>query len=188
MTLTLSERVRIAGLNASVARASFDIWWTYASDHSRPDHLEAMNEYSEHFRFDEHAHFVALIVGLSSLFDPTENTITIRRIVTKAVADGHQTLKPLIATVDALQSDPRVLGVLHLRNKLFAHRDVKVSYAAAFEGAKITADDLRKLLETAFQIIGKVADTVGARRPIHNTIATEHTVKMLRRLKPEQED
>lgn len=181
--LPLAERVRIAGLNASVARASYDIWWIYAGVDTRPQYIEAMNDYSEFFRFDQHAHFIAVVVGVSSLFDTTDGTITVRSVVNKAVADGFMEAKPLVSVVDRLQADRRVIGVAHLRNKLLAHRDNRLSYRQAFKDAGIAPDDLRDLLQEAFNVIGRIADLVDVTGPIHNTIVGDHAEAMLQKLR-----
>src|SRR5688572_22642030 len=118
VSLPLADRIRIAALNTSVAWASFDIWWIYASHETRPDYLETMNEFSEFFRFDEHAHFVNMIMLVSSLYDPTGNTVTVRSVINKAVAEGHKELKGMIPVTDAFKDDAAITGILHMRNKL----------------------------------------------------------------------
>jgi len=67
--LPLVERIRVAGFNVMIARASYDIWWLYKGAAARPLYIDGMQTYSEFFRFDEEAHFRAMIVGLCSLFD-----------------------------------------------------------------------------------------------------------------------
>ena len=179
LALSLKERVRIAGLNATLARRSLDVWWVYVGPNNEPRHLATMKEYSHFFRADKQAHFFHGVVGLASLCDPTKRTITVRHIVHKAVAEGFKALKPLMAEVDAYDGDPRRTGILHIRNKLFAHRDVSTTYAEAFEEAGIRPMDLFDMSDEGFSIIARVADEVGAPPPVHDTIAPDHAEQLL---------
>ncbi|MNS06313.1 hypothetical protein D3C72_377350 [compost metagenome] len=185
MSLSLNERIRIIGSNTSLAWASFDIWWTYASHETRPDYLETMNQFSEFFRFDEHAHFVNMIMLVSSLYDPTGKTITVRSVINKAVAEGHTALKGMVPVCDTFADDAAIKGVLHMRNKLYAHRDTASTVAGVYADAALTADDIRDLIQRAQWMIDRVVEVVGGQPVVRNTIVGEHVSKMLKTLKKE---
>lgn len=178
-SLSLAERIRIASQNVSLAWVSFDIWWTYANRENRPEYHQTMIDYSEFFRFDENAHLVNMIMLVSSLYDPTKNTITIRSLINKAVTEGHRELKGMIAVADGFADDPKIQGVLLKRNKLYAHRDDDMTMALVYQQADMSADDYRGLIEQAHIMIDRVAEVVGGPRVVHNTIVGEHVAKML---------
>lgn len=182
-TSTLNERVRVAGLMATMARRSLDIWWTYSEKESQARHIRTMNEYPHFFRADIQAHLVMAVVSLVALFDTSDNTVTIKHLVHKAVADGHKSLKPLQPRVDNFSDDKRVVGLTHLRNKLFAHRDRDASYDETFKEAEVQPIGMIALSDETFELINAVADATGSRKAVHDTIAGEHAEKLLLKLR-----
>lgn len=182
-TSELPERIRVAGLMATMARRSLDVWWTYQRPDSHARHIMTMNEYPHFFRADIQAHLVMAVVTLVTLFDSSDNTVTIRHIVHKAVADGHKSLKPFQPKVDGFIDDKRVAGLTLLRNKLFAHRDRDASYDQTFKEAEVRPNDMIALSDETFEIINTVAETVGARIAVHDTITAAHTEAMLLKLR-----
>lgn len=179
----LRERVRIAGLNATIARRSLDIWWTYVGPNNEPRHIKTMNDYPHFFRADKQAHLVMAVVGLVTLFDTSDNTVTVKHIVHKACEEGVRTIKPYRSKVDSYGKDQRVVGLTHLRNKLFAHRDRDASYDETFREAEVRPMDMFDLSDETFEIINAVTDATGAKKAVHDTIAGEHAEAMLAELR-----
>lgn len=84
--LPLDGRIKTAAQLATRARIFYDIWWFYEGAGTRPRILSTMND-SEFFRFDSHAHFVALIVHLASLLSRSDS-VNFSTLVTEAKASG----------------------------------------------------------------------------------------------------
>lgn len=168
---------------ATMARRSLDIWWTYSEEESHVRHIRTMNDYAHFFRADIQAHLVMAVVSLVSLFDSSNNTVTLKHIVHKAVEQGHDAMRPFRSTVDAYANDSRVSGLTLLRNKLFAHRDRDASYDDTFSQAQVRPFSMFELSDETFKIINAVADATGSQRAVHDTIVHEHTDKLLLKLR-----
>lgn len=59
--MTLHEKLERMEQVILRARAHFDVWWVDAGTPTRPRLLHTMNDFSEFFRFDEHAHQFAFV-------------------------------------------------------------------------------------------------------------------------------
>ena len=75
--IPFSARLQLAGQLVARARIFYDIWWFYEGADTRPKIIGTMNTYSEFFRFDSHANFVALIVYLGGLFETRADTVNL---------------------------------------------------------------------------------------------------------------
>ncbi|HVS26275.1 MAG TPA: hypothetical protein VHE58_03110 [Burkholderiales bacterium] len=64
------EDLDLAGQLAVRARVFLDIWWVYEGKPTRGKYLATMSRFSEFYRFEPHAHFVAMVMYLSQLFEP----------------------------------------------------------------------------------------------------------------------
>jgi hypothetical protein len=69
-------------------RFFFDLWWVYEGAPTRPKYLDAMNQYSEFFRFDTHAQQVAYTIYLCQLFEGKPKTLNITGVLRDAKARG----------------------------------------------------------------------------------------------------
>ena len=149
-----SDRLQLAGQLVARARIFYDIWWFYEGADTRPKIIDTMNMYSEFFRFDSHANFVALVVYLGGLFEKRADTINLPALVSEAGASGTAPAdviaqaKSLLAQVEALQPKVAIL-----RSNLFAHRSASLSYAAAFRKAAIEPNQLRELTEVGLRVV-----------------------------------
>lgn len=151
--LPIDQRLEIAGQLVVRTRIFYDIWWLYEGADTRPSIIDTINEYSEFFRFDQHAHFVSFIVHLAGLFENRGDTINLPRLVQEfgasclVSAETIAEAEKLLSLVDAL---PPKVAIL--RNNLFGHRSASLSYADAFEKAAVSPNELRDLTDTALQI------------------------------------
>jgi hypothetical protein len=66
----LQQTVIAAGLN-------YEVWWTYKSEDTRPEFVDAMNSYTVFFQTSIHAHFVALLVALYRLYETRADTFNV---------------------------------------------------------------------------------------------------------------
>jgi len=179
--LPVDQRLETAGNLVVRTRIFYDIWWFFKGEKTRPAIADTMQCYSEFFRFDEHAHFVAFVVHIAALFDKRRDTIKLPRLVKE--------LKGLISAQDhadvaALldQATPLVSKVTILRNNLFAHRSAAVSYADAFKKADVTPNDLRDLTEIALKVVNRLLIARGFRDQVFAELPLEDASKMLKAL------
>jgi hypothetical protein len=179
--LPVAERVRVAGFNLMVARASYDIWWLYQGADTRPLYIEGMQAYSEFFRYDQEAHFRAMIVGLCALFDGRRDTVTLKSLLREAKAAGHDvnSLEDKLAVLEVCIAKIKVL-----RNNLFAHRNHGVGYSDVYKSAKVCPDDVKAVLEGSLTIVNELALLTGAKQTDWNEGVADHTSQLLRDIQP----
>lgn len=151
--LPIDKRLEVAGQLVVRARIFYDIWWLYEGADTRSNIIDTLNEYSEFFRFDSHAHFVSFIVHLAGLFENRGDTVNLPRLIQElgssclAPAETITKADELLSQVDAL---PPKVAIL--RSNLFGHRSGSLSYTDAFKKAAVQPNELRDLTEIALQI------------------------------------
>lgn len=151
--LPVDRRLEIAGQLVVRTRIFYDIWWLYEGADTRPKIIDTMNEYSEFFRFDPHAHFVSLIVHLAGLFENRGDTVNLPRLIQELRSSCSVPVETITKAEDLLSQVGALLPkVAILRSNLFAHRNASLSYADAFKKAAISPNEIRDLTETALRI------------------------------------
>jgi hypothetical protein len=176
------DDVDLAGHLAVRARVFLDIWWVYEGEPTRKKYLATMNRFSEFYRFDPHAHFVAMVMYLSQLFEPRGDTLNFPSLLKSAPSAEVATsvTEHGLSILDA--ANPLVSKVMILRSNLFAHRSAKLSYAEVFELAKVTADELRELSDAALRIANVLGEAAGACEKIVHVLSPAHTEGVLKAL------
>jgi hypothetical protein len=110
-----------------------------------------MNQYSEFFRFDAHAHLVTLVIYLAALFETRRDTINLGALIKSSQSyienSAQQKAKVLLAEARPVSSRLKVL-----RDNVFAHKSASFSAEAAFSAAGIIPDRLHDLIGSALQI------------------------------------
>src|SRR5450631_2712243 len=79
--LPIDERLVVASQLVVRARIFHDIWRYYESAETRPGILGAMNQYSEFFRFDTHAHFFSFVVHMAGLLEGRDDTVNLPALI-----------------------------------------------------------------------------------------------------------
>ena len=180
--MPLLHQLRSAIRNASIAQASYDVWWVHIEPKHRAARREDMAPYSSFFRFNYQAHFANLFMSTASLFDPSRNTISVPSVVRKAKAEGYDVSEHILADVDRLNSDFRVQGILYVRNKLYAHLDDKLVPDEVFEDARIKIRDVGAVISESAMILAEMAELVGLERPETSTSVRDDLLALLDKL------
>ena len=182
-TLSIDERIERAAQVVLRARCFYDIWIYYEGEQTRSTIIDTMQRFSEFFRFDTHANFVAFIVHMYALFEKRKDTINLPRLV-KEMTDNK-----LLEAKDAEELGSFITGAANLtskvailRNNLFGHRTAKLSYAEVFKSAKVTANQLRELTDVALTIANRMLQARGHQTKFFNPLVTSQTEAMLRAL------
>ena len=81
--LPLSERVE--NLKKLVERAYifYTCWWLYEGAETRVELIEHMEEHSEFYRFDSHAHFCSMIIHCHSILDNSKHATNLKKIASE---------------------------------------------------------------------------------------------------------
>lgn len=175
----LREDFDLVGHIAVRARVFLDIWWIYDGKPSREKHLETMNRFSEFYRFEPHAHFVAMVMYLSQLFESRDKTLNLPSLLENARSIGI--LKSAgdqgFLILDSVK--PLISKVTILRSNLFAHRNAKLSYEEVFDKAKVTPDQLRELSKAALRIANLLGNAADIKEKFFHTLAPFHAEAVL---------
>lgn len=181
--LPVDERLETAGQLVLRARIFYDIWRYYEGAETRPKILDTMNEYSEFFRFDPHAHFVSFIVHIAALFESRDDTINIPSLAQEFEASGAVSAAT-VSAINRLLDNVKTqrTGVVVLRHNLFAHRSSSITYADAFKKASLTPNQLLELTEVALQIVNGLLRERGLKEHFFNQLPLAHAQAMLKSL------
>ncbi len=160
--LPLKERIATAQRAAITARAFYDIWWIYRGP-TRATNLPAMNVCSEFFKFDTEAHWLAMMINIGVLHDPSDDANGIARLLDDAKKRTPKE-KTLLDSVQKLLDDNSALisKIRRLRNKVVAHRDAHTRYRRLLKDSGLKYDDLRLLIDASISVVNKLASAMGA--------------------------
>lgn len=166
--LALEAQLLVAGRAAARARTHLDLWAVTGEFESRDRLLEPIEEFWEPLRFVEHAQLVAYCVTICAIYDKSKGTIRLTQIC-KNLGHEHK-LEPLL---------PGLEKVKHLRDNIFAHRNISTSWETAFNEAAITPNIMRSLAEGTLDVINFLLEQCG-RYPIpYSNIAREEFKRLL---------
>jgi hypothetical protein len=153
MPLLIHDRVETAGHLVVRTQIFLDIWDFYHGP-TRAGILDTLNNFSEFFRFDEHAHRFSFIVHAASLFERRRDTVNLRQLAAELHNAGRLSDNSMMEITKHLTSVKKVIkGVFIIRNNAFAHRHDTVSLNKAFARADISMNDLRALMIAALNIV-----------------------------------
>ena len=160
--MTFEEKLELLTQLVLRARAHFDFWWIYEGEPTRPTYTPAMNRFSEFFRFDLHAQLVSLTMYLCQIFETRSDTHNLRGLLeeAKAAAIPRGTIEAAEEAIDEGEGIRKKLVVL--RHKLFAHRDLNLSYEDTFRKASITPDEIRRMSECGLEAVNGLWQGMGA--------------------------
>jgi|SRR6266496_2636470 len=177
--LPIDERLERAAQLVVRTRIFYDLW-LYFEDKHPPAIFDVMEDFSEFFRFEPHAHFVAFVVHIAALFEKRRDTINLPSLA-KEMKAANLISAQGATEVDALLSQAEQLAskVIILRSNLFAHRSATLSYADAFKKAAVTSNQLRDLTETALKIANRLLVVRGLSDHFFNPLPREHAEAML---------
>lgn len=180
-SLPIDERLETAAQLVLRSRIFYDIWRFFEGEETRPAIIETMRHYSEFFRFDPHAHFVAFVVHIAALFEKRSDTLNLPRLAKEMNGAGLISAQDA-AEVDALLSRaaPLASKTTILRSNLFAHRSATLSYAGAFTKAAVTPNQLRDLTEIALEVANRLLMARGLNDHVFNTLPLTHADAMLK--------
>jgi hypothetical protein len=153
----LNQRLDRIGWHIVRARHLLDLWFYFEGQDSQDQIIETMQEYDPFFLLTPHAYLVAYVIYMAGVFDETKGTISFPHLVRDLKKTG-QLKGQGAAAVDVLldKAEPIAEKVRTLRNKAFAHRDARISYADVFKMAGVTPPELHDLTDVALKIANRL--------------------------------
>lgn len=136
---------------------NYDIWWVYKEKNEREHYIDILNRYLLFFKTSIHAHFVSIVVALYMLLEPREDTINILGLV-KILKENDKLKNDSLVRIEKEieQIKPLWGKIAILRSSIFAHRKNEYSVKELFDRAKITPDEIKKLIETLGSILNGI--------------------------------
>ena len=184
MSINLTPHIEALRHGVNIASLNYDIWWVYKTKEHRPTYVGTMNHYLVFFDTSLHAHFVALLIALYSLYEKRGDTFNIPRlqkILEKENAISIKTLEEVRKL--HVEAKPLWVKVGILRNKAFGHRSDSYTMAQVFKEAGVTSDELKLLVELTKNLLNTVTIGLGDTEYAFNLDGREVTVQMLTDLK-----
>ena len=155
------------------ARIYYDIWWFYKGRETRPDVVEAMEDFSEFIRFDEHAHFVSMIVHSCCIWDHGSGVVSLRQLG-KSLLDVKRSNADKVLWESFERCRGQSKGLKIIRDKAIAPRSRFLDYDNAFEDAGIIPDSIKLMLIESLRLANIMRVNAGmdeaefANYPLHH--------------------
>ena len=165
------------------ADLNYQIWWVYKGP-LRKKYVDVLNNYLHFFKVSIHAHFVALIIALYRLYERkgNEDTIDFHDTVKLFKKENILNLEKLKLINEKVESEKEIwIKVSVLRNECFGHLNKNVinNELESFKKAKVTPDDLKKLISYSKHILNKLASEFGRFSYAFNLSAEDDTIRLL---------
>jgi hypothetical protein len=144
------------------ARLHYGIWYVYKNEVDRPKYVDVMNKYEWFFRSSISAHFVAMLMALSTIYDDGPNNVSLygvlRELESAGKLDGQQGqgIERRIRNSESI-----VEKILIIRNNVFAHLSAKIDPFKAFEKANITRDNFRDIIYETATVLNEIGRASG---------------------------
>ncbi len=143
--------------NVVVARIHYGIWYVFKNEVDRPKYVDVMNKYRWFFPPSLSAHFVAMLMALSTIYDDGPNSVSLYRMLRELESAGKMDGQQRQEIEQRIRkSESIVKKILILRNNVFAHLSAKIDPFEAFEKASITMNDFRDLIHETAAILNQI--------------------------------
>lgn len=174
----LTYRLHTTATTLTVICAWWDMWWVFAEDGSRKQHLEPMNRFPNVFRYTAEAHLRSVLVSAYSLYD--SKSITLRSLLQGAIPR-----KSDAARVDRLlqRGERLALKLKPFRHKLIAHRSPHATVQEIYAEARLTPNQIKRLLTLSCAVFNAIARHVSAPSFYRAHFARDEMCRMLEDLR-----
>lgn len=180
--IPIVARVQSAILTWVVARGCYDAWWHLIHKETRD--LDSMNRFPAFFMITEEAHFRTMIVSLYTLFDTYRGqpVITLNSLIEELERTEPAAARPIRRRWRSVRHEVRG-KIERLRHEAIAHRTALLPNKHVFAEAALTPDQIKILLDDAFEILTLLAKAVDTVPPYAWSGVTENTRDLLRAIK-----
>ncbi len=156
--MTITDQIRTASIQWTVVESAFQIWWHYNNIETRC--LDVMNVASTFFKYDSESNFRTFVIGIYALYDSRSDTssiININRNFSLELSNSNEIFNK----------------IKKLRHKLFAHRDKFVPYDNVFRDVRITANEIKSIIDFAYCDLKKLSENANCEGPVRSTMVSE---------------
>jgi len=172
-----------------VASINYEIWWVYNNKEDRSKYLNIMNKYSEFFSASIHAHFVAMLMALSKLYENRNNTVNINKFLISIRNKQFIDEVILVEVEQSLKNKKDLIEkICILRNNYFAHISNKLDYDEVLDKANIKYKNFRELIDLAYDLLKKISHAYNRGDVSPRRFSREDVLRLLNNLRGNIED
>jgi hypothetical protein len=178
--MTFDEKLEEVFQELCRARKTYEAWWNLRNTKVWSRYLHAMNVYSEYFRVAVHSHFVAMLMALFRLYDTDRRALSLPRLVAALQSEpAVPRAVRLTAERSVARSQPTLDKMRVLRDKVFAHHDRAYSHERAFREAKLTGNEVRRILDRSLRAVNLLMEVRGKGTYSFGCHTQKHLLRML---------
>lgn len=161
---------------ASAASGYFHTWWALRNL-AIPAYLPAMNnyEYVDFFHASNSGFLTLTFVSLSKIFDRDTRAVGMKSLREALAAEGHTAEAEAVKNQLSPHKDlvGRILGI---RNKSVSHNQADLSLDEVYETYRVTANEIRQLINDVCAVMNMVAKALGSTNSISDGSRHEKAV------------
>jgi len=168
---------------ALVASENYEIWWIYKNKEDRPKYIDVMSEYWGFFRASIPAHFIAMLMALSKIYENRNDTMNIYRFL-YLIGNGKLIDDTVIKEVnESLEAKKSLIKkICILRSNYFAHISEKLNYDEVLKKANIKYKHFKELIELAQGLLSKISYAYNKGDVLTTGFAKEDTYRLMNTL------
>ncbi|OLL32693.1 hypothetical protein BTH42_05575 [Burkholderia sp. SRS-W-2-2016] len=156
--------------SVNAARAHYQIWFMLRGEgKALPEYYQDMNDhrYVDFFHASNAGHYKLMFIELGCLFDPDLRAASMRNLKIALALAGR---KDIVRTIDASLAEYKdlVSGILTIRSKLIAHKDIGAKSKDVHAQSKIVPNEVEKLINVCSELIGRISAEIFG---VGNTLA-----------------
>jgi len=159
------------------AHFSYEIWWILISKDGREKYFSSMLHYKEFFQPTALAHITSIVINLYKLFEARKDTLNFQRLIKEAewlgFFDSHRISNELKEAKDFW------IKISRLRNKLFAHKNYRLTRKAIYKEAGITPNQIKRFIKLSLIIFNTLWSSLGRKAKKIEEFSTRDTYKVL---------
>lgn len=145
--------------SVNAARAHYQIWFTLRGEgKALPEYHQDMSDfrYVDFFHASNAGHYKLMFIELGCLFDTDSRAASMRNLKIALMACNRQDMASRID--DALSGYKELVsGVLTVRSKLIAHKDIGAKSEEVHAQSKIVPNETGRLIDVCSELISEVS-------------------------------
>ncbi len=159
------------------AHYSYEIWWILVSSDDRNKYFRHMVHYKEFFQPTAHAHITSIVINLYKLFETRKDTLNFQRLIKETEKIGLLDSKEIKSECKEAKDLWKKISIL--RNKLFAHKNYRLTREAIYREAKINPNQIKRLIELSLIIFNALWISLGEKPKEIDKFSTRDTNSLL---------
>ena len=181
MVIPVERRLEIVTEQIIRAKLFYDIWWFYKGNETRPHIIDTLNNFSEFFRYDEHAHFVSMIVHCAVVWDSRSNNISLCTVA-KCILDPRRNCadRESVSAIEELRKNAS--GLVKIRHEAIAHRSGEFDYDEAFRRARVVPASIPVMIEAWLEVANNFRTAKGLPKSEFAELPLVHARRIITKL------